>query len=247
MDRTDACDQRVVILYKGGRLPSWHALTPRQREAYQQEHVDLMLSEAHRHGLQRLEGFRLMTPQPAYERFWTIEFPSLAGARAWIDAEIAPPYGRYGFYEYYLSVPWRTDYFSSWVTAPPPAPPRSGADPHRVPVLSADRESVVLLSFGRWRPESRELTPEERGDAERLATLKSIAREHGLRRFEAYKLITPQDEWHLAWILEFPELSGAEAWIDAEVGPPHGHHAVRSFHLARRWAPDYFATWPART
>ena len=57
----------------------------------------------------------------------------------------------------------------------------------------------------------------------------------------------PQDDWHLAWILEFSEVSGAEAWIDAEVGPPHGHHSVRSFHLARRWAPDYFATWSARS
>ena len=246
MARTDADDQRYVILYKGGRLPSWHALTPQQREAYQQEHVDLMLSEGQRHGLRQVEGFRLVTPQQAWERFWTIEFPSLAGARAWIDAEIAPPYGRCGYYEYYLSAPWRPDYFSSWVSDPPPASPLSDADPHRVPVLSADRESLVLLSFGRWRPGSDELTPEERGDAERLVMLRSIAREHRLRRYEAYKLLGPQKDWHLVWILEFPDLAGAEAWIDAEVGSPHGHHSVRSFHLARRWAPDYFATWSAR-
>ena len=32
----------VIILYKGGRLPTWHGLTPEARDAYQQEHVDLM-------------------------------------------------------------------------------------------------------------------------------------------------------------------------------------------------------------
>ena len=247
MDRNDAGDSRVVILYKGGRLPSWHALTPEQREAYEKVHVDLMLSEAHRHGLRRLEGFRLLTPQQDWERFWTIEFPSMDGARAWIDAETAPPYGRYGYYEYHLSIPWRTNYFSSWVADPPPASPPSDADPHQIPVLSADKESVVLLSFGRWRPESGELTPEERGDAERLAMLDSVAGKYGLRRYEAFKLLGAQDDWQLVWILEFPEFDGAEAWIDAEVAPPHGHHSFRSFHLARKWAPDYFATWPARS
>ena len=247
MNQTDADDQPVVILYKGGRLPSWHDLTPQQREAYEQVHVDRMLSEADQHGLRRLEGFRLVTPQKAWERFWTIEFPSMAGARAWIDAETAPPYGLYGYYEYRLSMPWRADYFGSWVTDPRPASPPSGDDPHHIPDLSVDKESVILLSFGRWRPESGELTPEERGDAEHLAQLDSVTREHGLGCYEAFKLLGAQDDWQLVWILEFSDYAGAEAWIDAEIAPPHGHHSIRSFHLARRWAPDYFANWPART
>ena len=50
----------VIILYKGGRLPTWHDLTPAARDAYQQEHVDLMLSGAREHGLMRLEAFKLM-------------------------------------------------------------------------------------------------------------------------------------------------------------------------------------------
>jgi len=244
MERTDADDSRVVILYRGGRLPSWHALTPQQREAYEQVHVDRMLSEADQHGLSRLEGFKLITPQKAWERFWTIEFPSMTGARAWIDAETAPPYGRYGYYEYCLSMPWRVDYFSGWVTDPRPVSALSDTDPHRIPVLSADKESVVLLSFGRWRPESGELTPEERGDSERLARLDAVAHDYGLKRYEAFKLLGAQDDWQLVWILEFTDFDGAEAWIDAEVAPPHGHHSIRSFHFARRWAPDYFDTWP---
>ena len=77
--------------------------------------------------------------------------------------------------------------------------------------------------------------------------LDSVAGKYGLRRYEAFKLLGAQDAWQLVWILEFPECDGAEAWIVAEVAPPHGHHSFRSFHLARKWAPDYFATWPARS
>ena len=243
---TGADRDSVVVLYKGGRLPSWDALLPEQQSAFQREHVDLMLNVAGEHGLRGIEGFRLMTPQHTWERFWTIEFPSLAGAQAWIEAEMAPPYGRYGFYEYYMSMPWRQDYFSSWVTDPQPAiAVPADADPHQVPELGVARDSIVLLVFGRWRPESGTITPEQRGDTERLENLREVAREHGLRRYEAFKLIGPQDDWHLVWILEFADLAGAETWIDAEVSPPHGQYATRSFYLARRWAPEYFATWTA--
>ena len=33
----------IIVLCKGGRLPSWHDLTQAERDAYRQEHVDLML------------------------------------------------------------------------------------------------------------------------------------------------------------------------------------------------------------
>ena len=62
-------------------------------------------------------------------------------------------------------------------------------------------------------------------------------------RYEAFKLMGPQEDWHLVWILEFPTLAGAEAWIDAEGSPPHSQYATRSFFLARKWAPEYFASW----
>ena len=233
----------VIILYKGGRLPTWHDLTPAEQDAYQQEHVDLMLSVAREHGLMRLEGFKLMTPQRSWERFWVIEFPTLTGAEAWIDAEMAPPYGRYGYYEYYAARHWERDHFSQWVTRPPEPVVPDGTDPHSVPALDVDRDSVVALLFGRWRSEASEATPEARGDSEHIELMQSVAREHGLMRLEAFKLIGSQDLWHRAWLIEFPSLTGAEAWIDAEVLPPHGRYSTKTFYLARRWAPRYFAGW----
>jgi len=233
----------VVVLYKGGRLPSWDALSPQEQSAYQDAHVELMLSIAEEHQLIHLEGFRLMTPQQDWERFWTIEFPTVSGAQAWIEAEMAPPYGRHGFYEYYMSTRWRPDYFNAWVENPMRVASQRQEDPRSIPKLSVDRDSVILLMFGRWLPESDRATPEERGDFERTTGMRTVARDHGLMRYEAFKLIGPQNNWHLAWVLEFPEVAGAEAWIDAEMRPPNRQHAMRSFLLARRWAPEYFASW----
>ena len=31
----------IVVLYRGGRLPSWHQLSPDEQVAFQDEHVDL--------------------------------------------------------------------------------------------------------------------------------------------------------------------------------------------------------------
>ena len=36
--KTDS-DDGVVVLYKGGRLPSWDALSPHDQSAYQDEHA----------------------------------------------------------------------------------------------------------------------------------------------------------------------------------------------------------------
>lgn len=233
----------VIILYKGGRLPTWHDLSPSERTAYEQEHVDLMLSVAREHGLMRLEGFKLMTPQQSWERFWVIEFPTLQGAEVWIDAEMAPPYGRYGYYEYYTARHWGRGHFSQWaVRSLEPIVP-DGRDPHHVPTLEVDRGSVVALLFGRWRPEASEATPEMRADTAHIELMQSVAREHGLMRLEAFQLMGPQDGWHRAWVIEFPTLEGAEAWIDNEVIPPHGRYSQKTFYLARRWAPRYFANW----
>lgn len=234
----------VVVLLKAGRLPAWHRLTPDKQRDHAQEHVDLMLSVAREHRMMRLEGFKLIGPQQPWERFWTIEFPSMEGAEAWIHAEMAPPYGSYGHYEYYLARRWGKDFFSIWVTRPPaPRAPLQGPHPHRVPVIEVDRSSVVILLFGRGLSEFDATPREERGDAEHIELMHSVAREHGLMRLEAFSLVGPQPDWHRAWIIEFPTLAGAEAWIDAEVRPPYGSYRRKTMLLARKWAPDNFAAW----
>ena len=59
--------------------------------------------------------------------------------------------------------------------------------------------------------------------------MESVARDFGLMRCEAFELIAPQGDWNLVRIAEFAGLSGAEAWIDAEVQPPHGQEETRSY------------------
>ena len=235
----------IVALYKGGRLPTWHALAPAAHEKYQQLHVDLMLDIARRHHLIRLEGFRLLAPQESYERFWTIEFPTVDNARAWIEAEMEPPYGRYGHYEYDLATPYRVQELNAWVVDPITTS-IPDADPRQVPALAVDPHSIVVLRFERWRPEAMELEPQERSEISGAETARHTARQHGLMRLECFALLGPRTDWHRVWIGEFPQLAGAEAWVDAWVQQPHGRHLQQHFHLARKWAPQYFATWISR-
>lgn len=233
----------VVILLKGGRLPSWDHLGENEKSEFSETHVDLMLSVADQFGIKRLEGFRLIGPQDSWQRFWLIEFPSIEGAEKWIEAEMAPPYGLYGYNEYYLSRPLKPASFSTWVTKPLPPVIPLDADPHTIPPLSIDRRSVVVLMFARYRPGTESLTPNVRGDEEHVALMQRIAQEQGLMRLEALQLITPQGAWHQAWIIELPTLEAAEAWIQGEESLPHGMHVRRNIHLARKWAPEYFASW----
>ena len=83
-------------------------------DAYRQEHVDLMLDVAKRHGLMRIDAFRLIAPKPDYHRAWLIEFPTLEDAEAWLDAEVLPPHGRYSDKWYLLARPWAPEYFATW-------------------------------------------------------------------------------------------------------------------------------------
>lgn len=237
----------IVVLAKTGRLPTWDDLAPELRKDYEKQHVDLMLSVAREYRMMRLEGFRLMAPQGRWARFWLIEFPTLEGAEAWIDAEMAPPYGLYGYYEYHLARRWGPDYFSTWVTRPAVSKvARVGADSHSIPPLTEDHSSVVALLFSRWLPEADAASPGERGDAAHIELMKSVAREHGLMRLEGFRLIAPLDAWHRAWVVEFPTLAGAEAWMEGELRPPHGRYATKAMYLARKWAPGYFNTWVPR-
>ena len=240
----EASKESVVVLYKGGRLPSWEALSPEKRRDYEQKHVDLMLSVAREYSMMSLEGFRLMGPQQAWARFWTIEFPDLEGAEAWIEAEMAPPYGSYGYYEYYVARRWAPDYFSTWVKNPSLAKTSADiADPHEIPFLNVDRDSVIVLLFGRMVSGAEQVSPEERGDEEHIELMQGVAHTYGMMRLEAFKLIGPQADWHRSWIIEFPTLKGAEAWIQGEVAPLHGNYYTKVMYLARKWAPDYFARW----
>ena len=236
-------DDNIVVLFQGGRLPSWGQLSVEDQNRFSQTHVDLMLAVAQKHQMTRLEGFRLIGPQDVWQRFWLIEFPSLAGAENWIQAEMAPPYGRYGYYQYYLSRKLEPERFSAWVTDPAPPVVPLADDPHTIPELKVDTGSVVVLMFARYRAGAESLTPQERGDEQHVALMTRLARQYGLMRLEAFQLITPQEEWHRAWVIELPTLEAAEAWIAGEETPPHGAHARRTYQLARRWAPEYCASW----
>lgn len=233
---------RVVVLAKTGRQATWHRLADDQRRAAEREHVDLMLSIAARHRLRRLEGYRLIGLQGGWERFWVIEFPDLDGAEAWIEAEMAPPYGAYGFYEYHLTRPLAPEVLAGWLPGPPREIEPQAADPAAIPALAADRSSVAVLQFSRTAPAAGRADA-GRADAGRTEDLQRIARERGMLSLECFQLIDPIPAWHRVWICEFPDLSGAEAWIDAEAAPARAAHAERTSYLARRWAPAYFASW----
>jgi hypothetical protein len=77
--------------------------------------------------------------------------------------------------------------------------------------------------------------------------MQRVAREHRMIRIEAFQLMDPISDWHRAWVIEFPTLEGAEAWMENEVLPPHGAYSSKAFLLARRWAPEYFSTWVPRS
>ena len=233
-----------MVLFKGGRLPAWNRLSRQEQEAFSQEHVDLMLSVSRQYRLMHLEGFRLLGPQNNWQRFWVIEFPSLAGTESWVQAEMAPPYGSYGHYEYHLARRVGGDDFTDWVTHPPvPVSPAAGDDPHRIPPLQTDRGSMVVLTFRRWLPGAAELSAEERGEAEHTRRLQAVARHHGLIRLERFQLMAPQSDWHEVRVVELPSFAGAEAWMEAETSLPHSSFTLLTMHLARKWAPAYFAQW----
>ena len=235
----------VYLLVKSGRHPSWHLLTAAQQKAYEQEHVDLMLATAEGHGMRRFEGFKLIGPQQPWARFWVTEWPDLEGAEAWVEAELRPPYGAHAHFEYFVARSCGPEYFSSWVTNPaPPIVPRA-ADPHDIPAMDVDRNSVVILLFGRHEPGGEAVPAEVRDDAGHVALMKRVAHENGMLRMEGFQLIDLQAGWHRAWLMEFPTLEGCEAWIDNEILPPHGAYARKQFFLTRRWAPEYCASWVA--
>lgn len=242
-DLTSSTDS-VVVLFKGGRLQTWHRLTDAQRDDYSAQHVELMLGVAHEHGMTSLEGFKLLEPKQPWERFWVLEFPTLEGAEAWIEAEMAPPYGTYGYYEYHLARRFAEDYFNDWVTTPRSESESLGpVDPSNLPPLDVDRDSYVVLEFARMLPEAVLASEGQRGDPEHRELMKSVAQEHGLIRLEAFQLMAPQPDWHRAYVIELPTIDAAEAWMAAEMAPPQSAYSNKTMHLSRRWSPRFFAGW----
>ncbi|MBP88020.1 MAG: hypothetical protein CMJ64_15055 [Planctomycetaceae bacterium] len=80
----------IVVLFKGGRLPSWHQLM-------------------------RLEAFQLMTPKNDWHRAWVIELPTLEAAEAWVEGEESLPHGMHAKRIIYFARKWSPAYFASWI------------------------------------------------------------------------------------------------------------------------------------
>ena len=212
----------MFVLFKGGRLPTWHLLTEAERTAAEQNHIDLMLSVGRAHGMRRLEGFRLMGRQHDWERFWVIEFPTLDGAEAWIEAEMAPPYGLYGYYDYQLARSWSVEHLATWPTFPRPAAALPKAIRTSGRTLGADLSSVVVLLFGRGRPGYEAVSAETRGDEEHVGWMQQVASrspddpDRGVPADGPDRRLAPRVGHRI------PDLAGAEAWMTTEVLPPHG-------------------------
>ena len=234
----------IVILFKGGRLPSWHRLSDQERKDYSQKHVNLMLSVSQKYSLLHMEGFVLLSPQFHWERFWIIEFSSLEGTEAWIKAEMEPPYGRYGFYEYHLSRRNIIKGFNNFVSQPERLlSTLPQFDPHQIPHLKANYTTTLILNFQRWLPGADEVSSKLRGDKEHQLLLQSIAQQHNLIRLEEFQLIAPQPKFHKVQLVEFPTVEAATSWMEAETRQPYGQFRLQVMHLAHEWAPEYFQHW----
>ena len=229
--------ENIVVLAKTGRQASWHRLSDSDRQSAEREHVELMLSISDRHRMSRLEGFRLIGPQGGWQRFWLIEFPDLNGAETWIEAEMAPPYGRHGFYAYHLARRLSPEILNRWLPELPRTIIPQKDDPTSIPPLNIDSSSVVVLQF------SRSEKADGRADTEQTEELQRVAHEYGMLRLECFQLIDPTPTCHRAWICEFPNLAGAEAWIETEAAAVRAARTERISFLARRWSPSYFAAW----
>jgi hypothetical protein len=173
-----------------------------------------------------------------------IEFPTVEGAEAWIAAEIEPPYGAHGRFEYNLARRWAPGHVADMITGPPTQRRQPGVDPHEVPALDVDRDSLVVLNFGRPLRANDPAANAASDDAQ-AGVLGDVAEIHGLARLEGFRLLNPQPGWHWLYVAELPDFAGVEAWAEAEMAPERQGLVASSVHLARRWAPEYFDLWSA--
>ena len=81
-----------------------------------------------------------------------------------------------------------------------------------------------------WSP------PTRGGDADRSQSLRQVVTSHELLHGETFLLLGPGPHGAMAWVLEFPTLAGAEAWIHAESQPrrPPLSNGVSTYRAAGR-------------
>ena len=109
--------------------------------------------------------------------------------------------------------------------------------------LTEDKSSVVVITFQMSLPGSDLVIPDVDERQKYIKDINSVSEEHGLIRLEAYRLITPQSNWHTTVITEFPTINGAKAWIDLQENPSYVRFKTRTNYLSHKWAPRYFAGW----
>eukprot|EP01052_Picozoa_sp_SAG31_P000581 SAG31_NODE_17_length_35773_cov_25.999271_6_plen_279_part_00 len=257
----------LTILFCGGRLASWHRLVETWpgnpfRHPASQQHVELMLQIARQHNLQGISGYRLLSPQQSWSHCWTIGFPTLEGAERWMEAEMEASYGSHGFYDYQLTRRVGAAYFDGWVpaasrtvaTTPPSVDSDQdwSGDPTEVPILQVDGSSIVVLCFERKIADSGGTAAAMQhlrltaGAIEGEDELRNVARTHRLQQIQVYQMVCPTDRWsgHRCWVVRFPSLEGAEAWIAALTGSAQRARCyIHTVHLSRRHAPQYFDSW----
>ena len=107
----------------------------------------------------------------------------------------------------------------------------------------ADLPGARRLLSDRWLPGAAELSAEEPGQVEHAHRLKAVAKRHRLIRLELFRLMAPQADWHEVGLIELPSFAVAEAWMEAETAFPNSRFTLVTQHLARKWAPAYFAQW----
>ncbi len=190
----------------------------------------------------RLEGFRLIAPQGDWERFWIIQFPTHKGAEAWIEAEMAPPYGQYGFYDYQLSRQHLPAADSDWLSDAKMARRPLAGDPRQIPALLVDRDSVVVFLYESGRPGAGLLLEKERVP-NAMSTTSSFAKSFGVKRLERFDLVSSKTKWNRVLLVELPTLDAAEAWIESMTGLDRNSIAEQHFQITRKWGEDYFASW----
>tara|TARA_A100001037_G_scaffold248401_1_gene230717 strand:- start:13493 stop:14230 length:738 start_codon:yes stop_codon:yes gene_type:complete len=232
----------VVVFLKGGRIPSWYDLSPEEQDLYSIEHINLMKSIINKHKMIKLEGYKLLSPINDWKYFWAIEFPTFEGAESWINAEMEPPYGRYGSFNYYLAR--RIEHMgidSAIKEAELPSDINENDLDHTN--LVEDTGSVVVITFEMSLPGSDLVTVDKNQQHKYIKNINSVSQRHELIRLEAYRLITPQTNWHTTIITEFPTIDGAKAWIDLQENPSYIRFKTRTNYLSHKWAPRYFESW----
>jgi hypothetical protein len=240
-------EKSVVVLLKGGRLPSWYNLCEDVQASHSQLHVELMLSVAQEHKMMRLEGYRLISPMEYWERFWVIEFPSLSGAEAWIQAERAPPYGRYGYYEYHLARRSALQTYRAGSGEPDQVSGERDIDPHRIPELGVDRDVIVVLNFQRNRAKTEDAPASTSDYSEDSLCRSDTALSNSILAAESFELIAPQDNWDTVSIVELSQFTDVETWSDRKIELSRATNRGSSAYLCRKWSPEYFKLWAPRS